>query len=728
MKKAFIFPLILILYLLIPTSVSFAQDDWNLLNPYPTMNDLESVFFIDPNVGWAVGDLGTIIKTLDGGENWQTVGKFVELSLTDVFFINYTDGWACGSYGVILRTTDGGDTWEKIATGVPEYFNRIYFSSSTEGIAMYIGGFYKTSDGGSSWRRITGSWIYLNDMHFMDPMNGWAVGGGPASSFIALQTTDGGETWDLKGPPGQGSLWCLFFVNDSTGWAGSESGVMYRTTNAGLSWTAKQTLTNLTFNSVKFVNKFFGIAVAGLAMGGTVMRTNDGGVSWQELETGSEWSFYDLSLIDTQTGLLTGFGGEIYKTTNGGDIWHCEKKNQIPEEINSIFFTNHLNGWIAAQNGLILNTTDGGNTWSPKVSGGTTHFKQIQFTDDLNGYAIGLEWYIRRYSIILKTTDGGSNWDTVFFQNQIPLFNFHFLNERVGWAVGWYSQVFKTTDGGSTWQDLSFFQYRDFYAVKFMDELTGYATGYPGIVYKTTDGGISWQQLSTGARGYLRSLHFVSQDTILAVGGYVSSGVPKGEIIKSTDGGQTWSHKDDGIGQILLAAYFTSPDTGFVTGESRSLYKTTDRGETWIKQTVHYTGDYRSLFFIDSMTGWLGGSEGVLLKTTNGGGVTSVSEEIPFNGNLKAGYELFQNYPNPFNPSTNIVFNLKTDASATLTIYNVLGEVVKSEYIERLVAGINKIHFNATGLSSGVYFYRISGTAEDKSETFYLSGKMLLSK
>lgn len=68
------------------------------------------------------------------------------------------------------------------------------------------------------------------------------------------------------------------------------------------------------------------------------------------------------------------------------------------------------------------------------------------------------------------------------------------------------------------------------------------------------------------------------------------------------------------------------------------------------------------------MTGWLGGSEGVLLKTTNGGGVTSVSEEIPFNGNLKAGYELFQNYPNPFNPSTNIVFNLKTDASATLTI------------------------------------------------------------
>lgn len=93
---------------------------------------------------------------------------------------------------------------------------------------------------------------------------------------------------------------------------------------------------------------------------------------------------------------------------------------------------------------------------------------------------------------------------------------------------------FETTDGGRTWQDLSFFQYRDFYAVKFMDELTGYASGYPGIVYKTTDGGVSWQQLSTGSRGYLRSMHFVSQDTILAVGGYVSSGIPKGEIIKST--------------------------------------------------------------------------------------------------------------------------------------------------------------------------------------------------
>ncbi|MCK6605963.1 MAG: S8 family peptidase [Ignavibacteriaceae bacterium] len=94
----------------------------------------------------------------------------------------------------------------------------------------------------------------------------------------------------------------------------------------------------------------------------------------------------------------------------------------------------------------------------------------------------------------------------------------------------------------------------------------------------------------------------------------------------------------------------------------------------------------------------------------------------------EGGYKLVGNYPNPFNPSTNIVFSLKSDASLTLTVFNPLGEQVSSEYFERLGAGVNRINYVANGLSSGVYFYRISGADLAGKETFNLSGKMILSK
>ncbi len=94
----------------------------------------------------------------------------------------------------------------------------------------------------------------------------------------------------------------------------------------------------------------------------------------------------------------------------------------------------------------------------------------------------------------------------------------------------------------------------------------------------------------------------------------------------------------------------------------------------------------------------------------------------------EGGYKLVGNYPNPFNPSTNIVFSLKFDASVTLTIFNSLGEQVSTEYFERLSAGVNKVNFMASGLSSGVYFYRINGADLAGKENFNLGGKMILSK
>ena len=73
-------------------------------------------------------------------------------------------------------------------------------------------------------------------------------------------------------------------------------------------------------------------------------------------------------------------------------------------------------------------------------------------------------------------------------------------------------------------------------------------------------------------------------------------------------------------------------------------------------------------------------------------------------------FELSQNYPNPFNPSTKINFSLPKQGFVTLKIYDVVGKEVAKLVNEVKPAGYYSVYFNASTLSSGVYFYRIETT------------------
>ncbi len=86
-------------------------------------------------------------------------------------------------------------------------------------------------------------------------------------------------------------------------------------------------------------------------------------------------------------------------------------------------------------------------------------------------------------------------------------------------------------------------------------------------------------------------------------------------------------------------------------------------------------------------------------------GVLSV-EEIS-NGEIVTNYELQQNYPNPFNPSTNIQFSVPQTSYVTLEVYNLVGERVGVLVSEQLGAGTYNYDWNASNLTSGVYFYRL---------------------
>jgi hypothetical protein len=92
------------------------------------------------------------------------------------------------------------------------------------------------------------------------------------------------------------------------------------------------------------------------------------------------------------------------------------------------------------------------------------------------------------------------------------------------------------------------------------------------------------------------------------------------------------------------------------------------------------------------------------------------------NINVPAQYSLKQNYPNPFNPVTTIAYTLASTGNVKLIVYDILGREVKTLVNEVQQQGSYTVSFNASGLASGVYFYRI------KSGSFSDIKKMILVK
>jgi hypothetical protein len=91
-------------------------------------------------------------------------------------------------------------------------------------------------------------------------------------------------------------------------------------------------------------------------------------------------------------------------------------------------------------------------------------------------------------------------------------------------------------------------------------------------------------------------------------------------------------------------------------------------------------------------------------------------------------YSLDQNYPNPFNPSTIIKYALPFESHVTLSIYNVLGKIVKELFDGVQNFGVHFINFNSEGLSSGIYFYSLHAVSANNKSNFYNTRKMTLLK
>jgi photosystem II stability/assembly factor-like uncharacterized protein len=292
-------------------------------------------------------------------------------------------------------------------------------------------------------------------------------------------------------------------------------------------------------------------------------------------------------------------------------------------ELSSIHFVNQSNGWLTRffSNPLdrgIHRTTDGGESWQSSLTTDCI-LNHVAFVNDTLGWAVGFE------GIILHTTNGGDSWTEQHRNSQIILYSFTFINELVGYAMGDSGNfpdskgiVFKTTNGGSDWSDTALDSVTQLREAVFTDEMKGWAVGhylFGSRIINTTDGGLNWNIQDTRPRPFNHwgiAFPDSSHGWVVGIGNNDS-------ILHTTNGGYSWEIQTSGASTSLYDVCFVDTNIGWAVGGAGKIVKTTNGGYTWIFQESGTNCVLRSCNFIDTACGWVAGDSGIILKTTDGG-------------------------------------------------------------------------------------------------------------
>ncbi len=209
-------------------------------------DDIASVWFLNKSDGFALSTYVTnqvryvyLIKSTDGGINWYVQNGYSNYSLLDLYF-REKYGWAVGTNGFMLRTTNGGTNWQYNFLPTLQWLYDVFFVNSNKG--WTVGGnvntavILKTNDGGINWTSQLESSLYswLHGVCFTNENEGWVCG----YNGVILKTTNSGVTWQKQSSPVNYSLQKVVFPTTNVGYIVGELGTIlkynYNSNNIGV--------------------------------------------------------------------------------------------------------------------------------------------------------------------------------------------------------------------------------------------------------------------------------------------------------------------------------------------------------------------------------------------------------------------------------------------------------------------------------------------------------------
>jgi len=729
---------------------------------------------------------GGVWKTTNGGASWfplkdnmenlAVCSMVMDPNNPDIIYAGTGEGYfnvdAIRGAG-IFKTTDAGNSWTQLSSTINSdfyYVNKMVYDNTTS--TLWVGaraGLFKSTDGGSSFTSVISGGGGSNgcmevEIANTSPTTIYATFGQITQSAI-WRSTDAGVNWSQNYSAintGRIEL-AVSSSNPNVAYASfldlNTFGVnfMAMTTDAGNNWNSitvpgptysgqsNYAGTQAWYDNILAVDP--GSQSTLYAGGIDFWKSTDSGSSWTQktnwyVQAGAppyahadqHWVVFDPSNSNI---IFLGTDGGIFKSTDAANTWSDLNNNLFTtqfyygavEPVSNVYYGG------TQDNGTLKST--GGTNWT-EIFGGDGGATEVDFNNINVIYVeyINLAFY--------KSTDGGATF--VKSMNGIPngpnffdgttdrtLFISPFSmdpNNSSTIVAGTY-RVFRTTDAASNWTDIS-------------GDLTGdgsgsfgatistviVANGNSNVIYAgcsngkvqvTTNAGGSWTDVSSGLPiSYCTRIATDPNDPATAFATF--SGFTSGQkVYKTTNSGSSWSNISGDLPNLPTSCIVVNPGSvdKLAVGTDLGVFATIDGGSTWYQRNNGMANvsvvdlDYRS-------------SDGKVFAATHGRGMFSapLSDVTPVEDEFEIpiDFVLKQNYPNPFNPSTTIKFSLPQSEFVYIRIYNSIGEEITELAASQYNAGTHTVHFNASSIASGIYYYRI------KAGSFNDVKKMILLK
>lgn len=299
---------------------------------------------------------------------------------------------------------------------------------------------------------------------------------------------------------------------------------------------------------------------------------------------------------------MTRFLPLFISLTFGQSISLVTLDSRVESSFRGLSVVNQKVVWVSGTGGTVLRTIDGGKDWEnisvPNME--KIDFRDVEGFNKNTAIVMGIASPARFY----KTTDGGQNWKLVYFDDREGVFfdGMSFWNKNDGIAfsdpVDGQHLLIRTTDGGNTWHEIP----KEGFPHKLNPEF-GFAASGTGIpvqgrktvwlgmggvksrVFKSEDGGMNWSVAETpvvhgGQSTGIYSVAFKNKKVGISVGGDYTNQSIKNTMAYTNDGGATWHLPEKQTHQYRECVAHYRGNIFFAVGPS-GFDMTTDNGKNW---------------------------------------------------------------------------------------------------------------------------------------------------
>ena len=639
---------------------------------------------------------GLSIST-DRGNSWTTVlddSAFVQQELCTSVEINGSTLFVASilsdssnmpnySFGGLRISRDNGKTWTKtdnisLAGGIGKLY--------ADGNTLYAAGkgLYKSTDIGSHWQLVG---IKDSSLNFIAAKGSRILAGhvlrswDKDSSSSLYFSSDGGASWKtiwhsdtivLKSASlGENKIFIL-----------TNKGKVFSSIVDNISWmdntgicageTPIQVLTNGSLTYALFNNAAF--------------VSPDNGISWSSVKEG--YSGTGINVLAASGSNIYSYGNEFYRSTDNGKNW-----NIIPRQVYMYFGIYSLvaNGSVAFAGSFdgLYKSTDNGNRWDYTGAYGNWGYSHREEFHSI--LMSGSEVYAGSFGQIFHSSSNGDygTWTcSLLDSTKVPPY-ISPPGADIHSIVIKGSKIFVTYGG----------------------------------VMRSTDGGLKWKSVNTGLTN-IPINHEIYQ--LVAIDSCLFAATDHG-VFLSTNDGANWTLVINGLPKQSSGAgpeirNFLALGSNLFVPYGTKIFLTTNFGSSWTAVDSGLTSGV-NILVSDGINFFAGTSRGIWRRPVSEMIPTSVQQS---SSQQLENYSLSQNYPNPFNPSTTITFSIPERSNVRLLIYNTLGQKISEIMNETKDVGSYEQSFNASPLSSGIYFYRIEATSVTNSKICVETKKMIL--